>query len=57
MVNFHDISQAGIMGAPADTRFLAETFLAQDTGRRTASGKTIIAIYGGIGWGWQVEGL
>jgi hypothetical protein len=53
VVNFHDISQAGIMGAPADTRFLAETFLAEDTGRKAASGKTIIAIYGGLRWGWQ----
>lgn len=57
VVNFHDIPQAGIMGPPADTRFLAETFLAQDTGRRTASGKTIIAIHGGIRWGWQAQPL
>jgi hypothetical protein len=54
LVNFHDISQAGVVGLPAETQFLAETFLAQDTGRRTASGKTIIAIYSGIRWGWQV---
>jgi hypothetical protein len=42
---------------PADIGFLAETFLAEDTGRRTASGKAIIAIHGGIRWGWQAASL
>jgi hypothetical protein len=57
VVNFHDISQAGVLGVPAETQFLAEVFLAHDTGRRTSSGKAVVAVHGGIRWGWEVRKL
>jgi hypothetical protein len=31
------------------------TLLVRDTGRKDHAGKRIIAIYGGIKWGWQVQ--
>src|SRR5262245_36066727 len=45
-------------GAPpvGDLRFMAEAFLAGDTGVKT-SGKDVITILGGIKWGWQVQEL
>jgi hypothetical protein len=60
--NFHDISQLGIQLAPGaapslDVRFMAETFLAQDTGVRDAAGKVVVNIFGGIKWGWQTHEL
>ncbi|WP_406284941.1 hypothetical protein [Embleya sp. NBC_00896] len=54
--NFHDMPQTGVMGVGAlDVRFVAETFLAQDTGRKDAAGRDIVDIFGGITFGWQVH--
>jgi hypothetical protein len=54
--NFHDVPQGGAQGNfTLDEQFLAETFLAQDTGIKDAAGKAIITIFGGIKWGWQVQ--
>jgi hypothetical protein len=35
--------------------FMAEVFLAQDTGIKNAAGKGIVNIFGGVKWGWQVQ--
>jgi hypothetical protein len=44
---------------PADAvladRFSAEVFLVQDTRRKDPQGKTIVNIFGGIKYGWQVQ--
>jgi hypothetical protein len=53
--NFIDMPQIGIAGVDlVDTQLLAETFLAEDTGRKDAAGKEIVNVYGGIAFGWQV---
>ncbi|MDI2128559.1 hypothetical protein [Yinghuangia seranimata] len=54
--NYHDMPQIGVDGMGAvDARFVGETFLAEDTGRRDASGKTVIDIHGGVKFGWHVN--
>lgn len=49
--------QAG--GAPGNAtlsdHFLAEIFLAQDTGIKDAAGKDIVNVFGGLKHGWQVH--
>jgi hypothetical protein len=61
VLSFHDISQLGVQvvpGAPSlNTRFMAETFLAQDTGVKDAAGKVVVNIFGGIKWGWEAREL
>lgn len=37
--------------------FRAEVFLAQDTGKKDATGKDIVNIFGGVKWGWQMHSL
>ena len=57
-LSFYDLSQWGTASknlAPAV--FMAETFLAQDTGIKDAAGKDIVNIFGGIKWGWQMHNL
>jgi len=41
----------------ADVTFLAEVFLAQDTGTRNAAGKVVVKVFGGLKHGWQVREL
>ncbi|SDI24847.1 hypothetical protein SAMN05421505_14039 [Sinosporangium album] len=41
--------------ALAGVGFKAELFLAQDTGRKNAAGKTVVNVFGGIKHGWQVQ--
>jgi hypothetical protein len=54
--NFQDVSRVGGTGGPTlDVRFVAETFLAQDTGRKDSSGRCVVKIFGGFTWGWQVQ--
>ncbi|PZG01991.1 hypothetical protein C1I99_04715 [Micromonospora deserti] len=36
-------------------RFIAEIFLVRDTGSKDAAGKDVIAVFGGIRYGWQVR--
>jgi len=56
--NFHDVPQATIEGtAPLDVLFVAEVFLAQETGIKDAAGKAIIKVFGGLKHGWQVREL
>ncbi|PZG01990.1 hypothetical protein C1I99_04710 [Micromonospora deserti] len=58
LFNFHDVPQAAALGdVPLDDQFLAETFLAQDTGIIDAAGKGVVKIFGGFKWGWQVHGV
>jgi hypothetical protein len=60
IVNFYDpgpgvllpVSPHGGVGPQVDR---LETFLAKETGRRTAAGKEIVEIYGGIEWGFAFE--
>jgi len=54
--NYFDMPQIGVDGVDlVDTQLLAETFLAQDTGRKDAAGREIVNIFGGIKFGWQVS--
>jgi hypothetical protein len=58
VVSFYDIPQDSLMpGQPATVAdsFTAETFVAQDTGTKDASGKEVVNLYGGIKWGWQAQ--
>jgi hypothetical protein len=56
VVNFRDAPQVGAAGnITIDVRFVAETFLAQDTGKTDARGRGIVNIYGGFAWGWQAR--
>lgn len=61
--NFIDIPQRAIQLRPGtedarlNSTFLAEAFLAHDTGTKNAAGKDIVRIFGGIKWGWQVSAL
>ncbi|MFF5205905.1 hypothetical protein [Streptosporangium sp. NPDC000396] len=41
--------------ALAGVRFMAEAFLAQDTGVKNAAGKDVVNIFGGVKYGWQVH--
>jgi hypothetical protein len=38
-------------------RYVAETFLARDTLTKDAAGKDVIEIYGGIKYGWELQGV
>ncbi|HEY9366973.1 hypothetical protein [Streptomyces sp.] len=54
--NFHDASQISLDGRfDLDEQFLAETFLAHDTGTKDRSGRGVVHILGGIKWGWRVQ--
>jgi hypothetical protein len=57
-VNFIDTPQAtafpGATGALPDL-FMAELFLAEDTGTADSSGKDIVNIFGGLKYGWQLQ--
>lgn len=56
VVNFRDAPQIGVGGnIKIDVRFIAETFLAQDTGKKDADGRAIVNILGGFSWGWQAR--
>lgn len=55
-LSFYDLPQWGTASKTvAPAVFMAETFLAQDTGTKDAAGKDIINIFGGIRWGWQMH--
>ncbi len=41
--------------APFSARAMSESFVVHDTGRKDRAGKSIIDIYGGVKWGWQVQ--
>jgi hypothetical protein len=56
---FYDRPGHGIGGKGAVSlapwSWMAEVFLAQDTGVKDAAGKDIVNIFGGVKWGWQVQ--
>jgi hypothetical protein len=61
VVNFVDTPQVGLLvglgnggGALSDV-FRAETFLVRDTGRRDATGRTVVDVLAGLRYGWHVE--
>jgi hypothetical protein len=54
---FYDRPGLGLGGPDPSPRFLAETFLAHDTGRRDRRGRAIVDVHGGVLWGWQAEEL
>jgi hypothetical protein len=57
-VSFYDLPQWGTSGAAlAPAVFMAEVFLAQDTGIKNAAGKDIVNIFGGINWGWEMHSV
>jgi hypothetical protein len=60
-VRFYDRPAHGIAGkgttSLAPWSFMAEAFLAQDTGVKDAAGKDIVNIFGGVKWGWQAAVL
>ncbi|MDX3226796.1 hypothetical protein [Streptomyces sp. ME19-01-6] len=54
--NFHDEAVFSLDGNfSLEGEFMAEVFLAQDTGRKDTSGRGIVKIFGGLKWGWQVR--
>ena len=56
IVNFSDfIHLATDARALPSSQFIAETFLAQDTGVKDSAGKEIVNIFGGVKWGWQLQ--
>jgi hypothetical protein len=56
IVNFSDfIHLATDAKTLPSNRFIAETFLAQDTGIKDSAGKDIVNIFGGMKWGWQLQ--
>jgi hypothetical protein len=55
VANFHDAPQSAAQGGDASQRFIAEAFLAQDTGRKDRAGRGIVNVRGGVKWGWNVE--
>jgi hypothetical protein len=56
--NFHDVPRGKVQGAvPLDVLFVAEVFLAQETGIKDAAGKEIVKVFGGLKYGWQVREL
>jgi len=55
-VNFSDfIHLATDAKTLPSNQFIAETFLAQDTGNKDETGKEIVKIFGGVKWGWQMQ--
>jgi hypothetical protein len=58
-VSFYDRPNRGIDSkipiSLAPVSWMAEVFLAQDTGVKDATGKDVVNIYGGVKWGWQVQ--
>ncbi|MYS85159.1 hypothetical protein [Embleya scabrispora] len=40
---------------PLSFHFMAEAFLAQDTGAKGAAGREIVRIFGGVKYGWQLR--
>lgn len=52
-VSFYD-HMIDIAASPGASVARAETFLARDTGRKGRSGKEIVAIYGGVKWGFAL---
>jgi hypothetical protein len=53
---FHDEALFSLNGnVDLTSVFLAEVFLAQDTGRKDGSGRGIVRLFGGLRWGWQVQ--
>lgn len=62
VVNFVDAPQTSVFGPGPDGNaslstypFTAEAFVAQETGIRDAAGKSIVKIFGGLKYGWQVQ--
>jgi hypothetical protein len=55
VANFHDAPESAAQGVDPTQRFIAETFLAQDTGRKDRAGRGIVNVSAGVKWGWQVE--
>ena len=56
VVNFHDVPQAVVAGdLTLDDRFVSESFLVEDTGKKDARGKAVVNVLGGIKWGWRVQ--
>ncbi|WP_129842035.1 hypothetical protein [Streptomyces sp. RFCAC02] len=54
--NFHDIPQKSVDGTMTlDDGFVAEAFLARDTGRTDGAGRGVVELLGGLRYGWQVE--
>jgi hypothetical protein len=59
-VSFYDRPGHGMGGGKgpvslAPWSWMAEVFLAQDTGAKDPAGKDIVNIFGGVKWGWQVQ--
>jgi hypothetical protein len=55
---FHDVPQGEADGnLKLDDLFMAEVFLAQETGIRDPAGKVVVKIFGGFKHGWQVREL
>jgi hypothetical protein len=58
-ISFYDRPQSSIASkrpvSLAPWPWMAEVFLAQDTGVKDATGKDIVNIFGGVKWGWQVQ--
>lgn len=54
--NFYDRPTVHGLGGPTPVpqQFLAETFIARDTGIRDTAGKAIVTILGGLKWGWSL---
>ncbi|GAA1042520.1 hypothetical protein GCM10009557_68720 [Virgisporangium ochraceum] len=50
VVNLQASARAGVGSAH---RFTAEAFLVRDTGRRDATGRGIVEVFGGVRWGWR----
>ena len=44
-------------GAALSVTYVAEAFLARDTGAKDAAGKDVIELSGGIKYGWQLRGV
>lgn len=56
--NFHDVPQGNVQAdVKLDVTFLAEVFLAQETGTMNAAGKAVVKVFGGLRHGWQVREL
>jgi hypothetical protein len=57
-LSFYDRPGHGMAGKGAVSlapwSWMAEVFLAQDTGVEDAAGKDIVNIFGGVTWGWQM---
>ena len=55
-LSFYDLPQWGT-ASKNPAVFMAETFLAQDTGIKDAAGKDIVNIFGATKWGWQMHSV